>query len=525
MFSGNFMPIRFKCTDFIQTPSVAAKNKIEFLGDTAGKTISLQFGGYTVDMVAKTNPDDSGYEFYPAYPIYDSAFGYSTNLITPYFKANYFLNEFFEFSTYERAITLTAKTKAAGLDFTPNGDATYAVTNVNEGKDEVLKENYAVYFELYLQNKGDENFSKIYGAYLPLVFGADGLAQIDVHERLETALLNDVYKDGVEANIMSDISVNPCPLSRRNYYFKFAESYGGQIKKVTVSSTYTVILGALSYPAQYLINQLTWFSPNTTKSTDRFMWQGAKEILTRFDTPQFRYFYNTRATSTNVSAKINFYFTDGTAAYKSLTAFTLNADQKYMFNFRFDVLHYNLIATDDTIRAKKVSRYSIWLENDTETISETLSFVVDRSYQAQVRYFLYLSSLGTLDTLSAVGVGKNAFDLEHQESDIIRQASGGAADGDTIIFDVKLSHKFTVACGWENTKEDFIRKRDFFASPKKYRYVNGYLLPIKITSKTIEETVDGRTINAQTLEYEYLFNEKAFTQYDAEEPSPNNLDY
>lgn len=519
MFSGNFIPIRFQCADYLQAEAVASINEITFLGSTVGKSINLAFGGLSVSMLASATPDDSGYQF----PSGDGSAGYVATILQ-YFKDNYLLNEYYEITQSTTKLIFTARNKQSGLDFKAITDASFTVSNTTSGATEEIKENYSVYFELYLQNKTHTSFDKIYSAYLPLIYNSAGLASIDVHERLETSLLNDIYRDGVEAPIMSDISANPCLLSCRKYYFKYAESWAEQIKKVTVSSNYTVLLGAFSYPAQHLINQLVWFTPDADKTKDRFLWQGAKTISTRFDTPQFFYFYNNRTTVAGANLRVKFYFTDATTATKTVSTFALNADEKYSFNLRFDVLHYNLIAPDGAISAKKVDHYEVWLDSPGSKISETLTFTVDRTYQQQVRYFAYLSSLGTFDTLTAIGEGKNSFDIEQQESEILRRANGKTADGDAMIYDVTLRHKFAVACGWEKTKEDFIRKRDFFASAKKYRYVNGYFLPIKITSKTIDESQDGRGLDAHVLEYEYLFNEKAFTQFDADEPIANNFD-
>lgn len=518
MFSGNFIPVKFLCSDFIQTPGVSSVNEITFLGSTVGKTININFGGLSVAMVASATPNDSGYQFLQG----DGSAGYVASILQA-FKDNYLLNENFEITQSTTKLIFTAKKKLSGFNFKAVTDASFTIANTVNGVTEKIKTDYSVYFELYLQNKTHTGFDKIYSDYLPLINNSD-FAETDIRDSLDSAIMNDIIKDGVEANIMSDLAANQCKLSCRKYYFKYAEHFNGEVKKTFVSPNYTVLLGGFSYPAQHLFNQLVYFNPGgTDKSLDRFLWQGGQNINTRFDTPQFFYFYNNRENVATVNLKVKFYFTDGSNATKNVNTFALTADEKYCFNLRFDVLHYNLIRLDATINAKKVLKYEAYLFGSAK-LSETLTFTVDRSYQEQVRHFLYLSSLGTLDSLTATGKAKNGFELAQQEAETIRQASDKTTDGDSLVFDIKMRHKFTVDCGWEKTKADFTRKRDFFTSPKKYRYVNGYSLPIKITSTNIDESQDSRGLDAHVLEYEYLFNETFYTELDASEPIANNFE-
>src|SRR5690606_12115772 len=121
-------------------------------------------------------------------------------------------------------------------------------------------------------------------------------------ELLETELLKDVYQDGPEMPLMSQLTPEVCQKSCRQYYFKYAESFGEtpEIKSLSTSETYSVLLGALSYVGVAIINQLTLLKPDAlSPAKDRFLWQGPLQQNTRFDQPQFLYFYNSRATQAN----------------------------------------------------------------------------------------------------------------------------------------------------------------------------------------------------------------------------------
>src|SRR5690606_21016401 len=133
-----------------------------------------------------------------------------TAQMLPYFQNNYFLNRDFDITAVGSSLVFEAKTLGPAYNLTTGTFTNHTITLTTTGQVEAVKPNYSVYFELYLQNETHTAYSLIYSNNLQLKYGEPGKTEIYLEELLETELLKDVYQDGPEMPLMSQLTPEPC---------------------------------------------------------------------------------------------------------------------------------------------------------------------------------------------------------------------------------------------------------------------------------------------------------------------------
>jgi hypothetical protein len=503
-FSRNFITVKFSCDNYLEQPGVAAVNEVAFQGMPVSGTVSITWGSTTVVMSAVASPDDSGTQF----PTGDGFAAYVASIL-PYFQANYKLSSDFDITAVGLNLIFTAKKKNHGYGFNAFNSSIYSTSVKTAGVPEVPRANFAVVLQLFCEKEDYTGFELIRETRLPVKYGTSGVCEDDVAEVLNSY----IQKSGIDIPDSGSLVPLVCKKTARKFYFRYGESWGADIsvKTLHTSASYTVIEGGLSYVGSYLNNLKSYIVPdNANPSKDRFLRQGNNQVYTRSNQPQFLYFFNTRATQANAVLKKKVLFTDGTAPLvSSSAAFNLEQYRKYAFNVRFDQL---------IVSEKVVQRYEVWLEAANGTVlSETRTFWIDYELKQYVRYFLNWSSWGALDSRVCYGKGTSESEINQQEAKRIRKPGYDIKAGDSTVFDVKQTSSFKVSTGFIS-RNALVLNRDFYTSAKKFRYVKGLMLPIKLTSKQIPELRDGSNLYYQEFEYQYLFDDDAYTEGDVEEP-------
>jgi hypothetical protein len=502
-FSADFINAGFQCDGFVQTPGVKSVNTIKIGSLTQPTDYVIQYGDSLVIMTAKTNPDNSGSEF--LYVPWLNEAPEAALAALPYFQNHPILSTDFNITaTSDNKIILTAKQD--GRDYDILG------YNTTAGTLPKLKENYTVYVRLMVQNPQDAGYTEAYSANLPLTFGTNK-ANAVLGDKLHQRLTADLSKYGLE---IPEAGIFNCNVSRRRYFFQYGESYGqpASIKKLTNSPIYFVAHGGLSYRAKGRDTFLKLLKPGTVDK-DRFLVQGPAEVSTRTDQPQYLYFLNTRD-QVNLAINCKFYFTDGTFAAIPLQSTSLSRGGKIGFRVQFDKL-FNPV----DFPARKVKKYEIWLSNaGGAAISEVRSYVLDDSYKEFYKYFLFWNSWGALESRMFYGKGSVEFDLVQSVAERNSSLPGAISQGTSTVFNSSIQTKFSITTGFIANKSLLYLNREFFISTMKYILSDGKLLPIRVTSKTIGEIEDGNNLFAQKFEYQYLFEDQAYTEGDVYKPVP-----
>lgn len=403
----------------------------------------------------------------------------SINLITPPFEVAFSRN------------LLTARFSA------PNADG---------------KINYTILFKLYLENETHTGFDLIYKTNLQLLPNSGFQTEAMIGDKLNTVLskqIRDLFPEQPNNNSIE------CKTSCRKYYFTYAESYGSPVvvQAETQSGDYVILHGGLSTIAQNksVINLIAP-SPLNAQS-DRFLKQGNAQCYTRTNQPQYLYFFNTRVTTIGAKLQTKLYFDDDTDVTIDLYTLNLTSKRKYAFDVRADKVY-----TD----AKLLVKYEVYLTDSNDVpISETRTYHVDYSLRKFIRYFLYWSSFGSLDSRVCYGKGEAEFELFNKKANRLPNIGEDIRAGQSITYGSKILRSFKISTGWM-TRDQLVLNADFFLSNFKYRYSNGQMLPIEITPGKMPEAKDGDNLMAQSFEYRYHYEDHSYTEGDAEDPGAGN---
>lgn len=490
--SADKITAKFTCTGIYDQVGVTAINTIPLPGTVApGAEIIIKYGSTSITMVAAPVPDVSGEQFISGVV--------STEVRSAYFQANYLLSRDFNITVVGANMLLTAKRTGLGFNI-----ESY---NTTAGVTEIIKSNYSLQFRLFCENPANNGYDLINEDPVTVSFLSIITAEAIIGERLHSYITDEVMNN--LPDVPADMPV-VCKKSCRKYYFEFAEVYGDipKVKKVNKSDVYTVLHGGLSSIGQATKTIQELLSPGTIEK-DCFLKQGTFEESTTPDQPQYLYFFNTRL-AVNASLYVKFYFTNGSVASKKLHDVLIPDHRKVAFNVQFDKI---FIAED--YPTLTVEKYELWLtDNSSAVISVSHIFYLDYRYLEYQRYFMNWSSWGTMDSRMFFGKGSVEFDLVQSEAQRSDHDPFDIEKGSSLIYSSSIKSRFTVTTGFIKKKSDLLFNRDFFLSILKYRFYEGMRLPIKTTTKTIEELQDGNNLYAQKFEYEYLFEDSAYTEGD-----------
>lgn len=506
-FSRDQLKLSFRCDETMEVTGVRALNRLRFLTlpVVAGTSVVLEYGSESVTMTAAASPDDSGTQFPSGVSdIYK---------LVEYFQANYQLST--DFSIFKPIqgvdfLFFEARKAALGYDMVAKTGAIEILTT-SAGRPPREKTNYGVLIRLYCENAANDAFEVIYEETVPVTYGTDGLAEVNISDKLHDYITSEIYNNPPEYPTGSSIY---CRRSCRRYYFEYAECWGSpvQVKKLHRSAEFTVLHGGLSTVGQAFKDIRSMLAPGE-RTKDRFLKQGPLELSTKADQPQYLYFFNTRA-QTSATLNCRFYFTDGTVAVITILTETLASARKYGWNITL-----NRLFVADDYPSKKVDKYELWLTDATAAvISESRFYLVDRELRQYHKYFLNWSSWGTMDTRMFYGKGSVEFELVQSEAERAGAAPSPGNLGSSLVYDTSIQTKFSITTGFIASKLLLLYNRDFFVSALKYVFASGSLLPIKVTSKNIDEFTDGNNLYAQKFDWQYLFDDHSYTEGDVFSP-------
>jgi len=501
-FSNDFITAEFLCTNYLLQAGRAAISTLKFNSfPAAGGSFILSYGSYSIKLTSAVAPGIDGLEF-PA----DAA---NAGVILPYLRQNYLLNRDFNITASGTdSIVFTSKNKTIGLDIAVSSkvNADVIVTNTQLGLQDIKKSNYSISFRLFIESIDNTAFVLAYESNLLMRNDRPGVAIAQIGDKLHQVIASDLMNFGIE--IPTDQPLK-CKKTCRRYYFEFAESFGDPItvQKLYTSTFFNVLFGGQSYQAKNSLKLQALLNPGTQNS-DRFLKQGSAIQYSREDQPQFLFFYNIRNTAAATKLLAKRYFNDGTTDTTTLSTFTLEQGMKYGFNVSYGSVFF---------QTNKMDQYEVYLVNSfNERISEKQTYVINRDIVHFKRYFLNYSSWGSLDSRLFTGKLQNSFSLSYEKANRIQKPGYKLVDGASIIHSKSLIEKFKASTGFIDTSAISANK-DFFLSLWVYRYSDQVILPIEITSSSIENPGDETFLCAQTFEYQYLFENDQYSETDPQD--------
>lgn len=286
------------------------------------------------------------------------------------------------------------------------------------------------------------------------------------------------------------------------YYIKYYEVYGEPATATTAktSNWFYSLNGGIppwkhaSFYKTY--GNFTWFLTSTGK-TFLTWYQYAK--LTDINAPERLYFVvpETR-TEINFSLQVTrHYFADGDDDPELFTiGHSLLPGQAY----EFDVSYQALIGS----HTGNFSGYSVKVISADEIYSsQEYSFLMDYRELPNLRYFMFLNSLGAFELVRLTG--EASFDLAYTrqtfEQTSLELYSDTSASKGQITPDIKRTIK--VNTGWiYNQEAEWMQ--DFISSPQVYEIRANKAYPVIITQDKVELKKDSNYLNSISIEMEYV---------------------
>lgn len=488
-FSKDPMVFEFQTDNMVVSAGAAAVNTI-FIpvgGSAVDDVMVLIWGGQELRMVAK------------AVPLLAHEFLAGTadlNVLLPYFKNNYTLDKDFVVSVVSGGIELAARSAGVRYNLSNVGFSVGGtVSNSTPGVDAVIRKNFGVYFEIWIQkNDGTDAVRKIHDDVVPVADNSK--AEVDVSMVLHSNLTEDLPW---EFTANADL----CLKSKRKYYLRYAEVFGdkAQVQALTVSGTKHITLGGSSLIGRKTVAALL---QGSTAAADACLRIGD---MTRFVLPseeQYLYFLATR-TDVAPRLKATITYSDNSTEVKFGLGLSAVRYSKVYFRASLAVFEPNV--------SKTVVQYVVRVidaDNSDAALSKDYTYIVDYSIKRFVRNFWYLNSLGAVDEFATFGKGS-------KEIEFYKESAEKATNDVELLqiedYHIEARESFEVATGFRG-KRELAYMRDFFLSTQKFVKKLGKWIPIIVDNKKIREGEDGRNLAGYKFEYSFGFRDDSLSDED-----------
>ncbi len=484
-FSNDPVVLGFTTDALIVSSGTQAVSLIEFSTSLSeGDILLLRWAGNEIRFEAKNAPVLSN----------ELPTGTTTlSTLLPYFAQNHTLQEDFDIVIDTGKLKFTAKN--AGLNnLAPLTFAGGTVTTSIEGVSAQIRENFAVWLEVKVASE------IIYEDLIPV--NSLGIAEVDISEALTATLKPDMPLE------MSNVA--KCTKSVKDFSIRYAEVFGSkpQIQRVTVGSTYKVMLGGSSRKNPLApVNLL-----GGTALSDPCLRYGSPLRYTGIDDNQFLYFSALRSANT-YHAKISVTYTDDTTHSFDTGTVVLALYEKAFFNVGFEALDLGSLPKD-------VKSYTVTIFNPTLAASKAYTYIIDYGYHRFKRHFAFINSLGAVDHFTAYG--KQSREMQYFKEQAERVIDESTSDLQQFLdYKIELQETFEVATGFKS-KNEIAYLRDFYLSSEKWK-VDSQWYPIIVNTTKVKEAKDGDNLYAHSFEYVYAYRDDGFSESDLDDdimPSP-----
>lgn len=500
-FSKNPVNLEITSTDYIAVNGVAAIAQVTFSGAiAAGNTFRLLWANADLTLTAAVTPDDSGIQFPTG-----SGNEAHVRAVMAALAANPYIDEDFELSyvlyTGEPSITFTAKKTGVLYNLAAGSYGNISVDMPTAGVNLEYKPNFYHHLEIWLKVNGA--FTKIYSENLAMDAPISGVTTKDIAE-----ILNAWVAENTDRPDLSLTGWQSAGNTLLEYYVKFGQFYGDNptIKKLTTTASAFINLGGLSPQAALNQTMSGYLRPGGVNAKTLCLRQGSKVKNIQAATPEYLYWVNLTTSDINIQLRVEMFFTTGGSQAFITSPQLAVAWQKY-----YIAVGYNALNISASLPGGKICKYYTVTVIDglSNKLSLTYSYVIDR-YREWPRYFIYSNSLGGYSTLYTYGKGQASTDRTKNDIKKVVTLAQAATDGSSRENNIRIQQKCTVNTGY-TSQNDIELLNDFMVSPEKYYYDNGQLIPIGLTTTSINLPVDGENTKAAAFEFYPLYDGVVFT--------------
>ncbi|MBE7177700.1 MAG: hypothetical protein INR69_14930 [Mucilaginibacter polytrichastri] len=472
----------------------------------------LSWGGIDHTFLVLQTPSQNGYDIQNGQGKTPAQF---VQGVTDALKANYYVDRDFEVSygsdgNGPYALFVSKKQEVAYNIAAEGGDKiNFVVQQVAyEGK---RNKNFKILLRLMIELPDRSAFEQAFETYLET--DDDGYAEND----LSGALTSELLRSFDRPNIMLPVAME-CRNSVRRYFLQVAEVYGDKqtVQKLIKTDVKTAVLGGFSkekleeslFPNDYLLG-----------SQAKYLTHGGLSKVVRPEQPEFLTWMALAAGYAGIYLEVKLVWADGSTQTHNHYAFQ-NVPQYGKYCWPVGILQNNYHLIKEEIG---ILRYECTVKSSLGTVlSETRTYITDYQYRPYTRYFLFLSSMGTYNTLVTYGKGSSEYERTAESAEISQGGDYRMIDGDEIEFEATLQFTESVTSGYVETRQEIREFRDLFLSSDRFVVKKGRSYPVSLASKNIKEFADGENLYAISFEIGTRLKDKLWT-YDEKEDVPSYL--
>lgn len=453
-----------------------------------GSVLTITIGTDSYVFTCATNPGGSDKQF--AVPNNgESILDYTTRVIYPLLKNNYYINAICDVTLSGDKITITKLEKESCPIVVSSAGFSHTGVYGGDGADVIYRENFKINYRIVSETTGKPLIE-----YRSLEPDADGMAEVDISCFTKNiAISSFVFNSETVHELLAADSV---PV-----YVQCWESYGFDSDAVRSqmqnSPVFNVINGESSYMDQALLNSQdkTWADNISkcrwlTKKPNNCNVLPNQKILLKL------LFYS--FTKADILFVVKYTDADGSLTYSKTQ---ITKPDLYSIN-QFDASpeRHNISDT--------CAKIDVYLETSLGTLlSDSMTFNIDRNYHYVTRQYLFENPLGGFDSIQALGAGTATGSYKRVKTRSALKKKHINTDRQTKVVAVTPETKCVVNLGFTNNWGDnrfawgnFVHQ--FNSTKNAFEIIQGIAYPIDIITKS-QKLIDDNIYLDDTKKIEY----------------------
>lgn len=451
-------------------------------GAVDGYTIQFSWNGNEPVFTFKDEPNDSGLEL-PAKKEGQTLNEWKellANSLNSYFQ----LNDDFIITFNVDKINIISRYKKASMNLqliAASGGLNVSLFVWDYGTDQILRENFALYANLLIQDLEGEfqSFSKSI-----IEVDEQNQAIWDIQEYLTAALL----QQGDPRPTFDSDTIFKEKISARKFYLSFGEMFGypQQMKQLKSSDHFTALFGGVD-----LEHEDIYSLPEFLKDGVINKWINnvhSKRILA--DQKDYACIVNLGEVISSAALWITLYYSDNQIIHKTYLIGIWQNNEKLHIPIGLKPLS-SLLGEDIGFP----SSFSISIKSGNSLISNSINYTVEHKFLPYSRIFMFMNSLGCFESLFSYGKTESSYTVEKNEKALEQNVERTVIDSSLKEIDINIRDEIKINSGYLS-KNEVSKFRDFVLSKSKYIFQDGIFKPIVIDSSSISEYQDGNHLHA-----------------------------
>jgi hypothetical protein len=499
-------PIRFSLSsdNYLSSNGTKPTNRLIFTASgQEGNTLTLFWADKSVIITCDPNPDNSGNQI-PDNTLYPSLQDWIEACATAMALNYYFSSDFIVSSAAGQIVFSSRK---YGSEYLMTWTNTWSDPQPMLSLSGGVPRTQHLFFKVGIIVELFDGSS-----YLPLAeellsVNDSGEVTFDIHR----IFADNLYPEFKFPEASDNLIINR-PNSCRPYRVKAYERYGEDLTcyKMIESSQFHVLNAGVSFIQEAIYNrQESSFWAKLTYRNYFLTWQPLAKTIDRYQTEKL--YFLVQETIPSLSLKAFIRYNNGTESLEGgIIIDTVNSPvTKSVYEF---ILTLDVLQLSNYDQPGYIKNYDIWLEdNEGNQISEIRTYSLDTQTHENVRYFLFLNSLGGYDTLRITGDQEDS--LEYAKTSVTKILGDSFTEKDHSISVEKVTeqNRYSANTGWKS-REDISWIRDFFLSTQVFLINGRKLIPVKINTTSALQRKDKSELYNISFEYARAYTSKFFTK-------------